>query len=189
MSESWLRLSDEVLLAQREWVLRLARAVLHDRDLAEDAAQETWLRYLRAAPAALADLRSWLATVLNNVARTTGRREQRRAVGERAAARPEVGPSSAEIVERIAIQRHVAGIVLGVREPYRTVLLLRFYEELEPRHIAARLHLPVETVRTRLKRALVLVRGELERASGAEPTDWLGALALWVEAEGAGAAA
>lgn len=46
-------------------------------------------------------------------------------------------------------------------EPYRSVLRLRFFEDLPPTQIAERLALPVETVRTRLKRALVRVQAHL----------------------------
>jgi RNA polymerase sigma-70 factor (ECF subfamily) len=47
-------------------------------------------------------------------------------------------------------------------ENYRAVLRLRFFEDLTPTVIAARLGIPTETVRTRIKRALRQVQLELQ---------------------------
>ncbi|MEM7235989.1 MAG: sigma-70 family RNA polymerase sigma factor [Planctomycetota bacterium] len=46
---------------------------------------------------------------------------------------------------------------------YREVVLLRFYEDLKPGEIAKRLGLPVETVRTRTRRALSQLASELDK--------------------------
>ena len=57
--------------------------------------------------------------------------------------------------------------VLHLELPYRDVILCRFYEELPPRDIAKRLDLPVETVKTRLKRGLQRLRALLDAELGA----------------------
>ena len=54
--------------------------------------------------------------------------------------------------------------VLALAEPYRSAVLLRYYEELPPRAIARRLGVPVETVRTRVKRGVELIRMRLVEA-------------------------
>ncbi|HKD99913.1 MAG TPA: sigma-70 family RNA polymerase sigma factor, partial [Planctomycetota bacterium] len=80
--------------------------------------------------------------------------------------RPERVPSDAEILEREEARRAVVASVLALDEPYRTVLLLRYFEDSPPREIARRVGVPFETVRTRLKRALDLVRADLDRRRG-----------------------
>ena len=48
--------------------------------------------------------------------------------------------------------------VLALPEPYRGTVLLRYYEEASLREIAERQAAPLETVRTRLRRAHALLR-------------------------------
>jgi hypothetical protein len=56
----------------------------------------------------------------------------------------------------------VVKAVLELDEPYRSTVLLRYYEDLPPRDIAKAMKIPVETVRTRLKRSLALLRAGLD---------------------------
>ena len=59
-----------------------------------------------------------------------------------------------EIVARLETQRRVVDAVMALDEPYRTVVVYRYFDDLPPKEIAARLGVPVGTVKTRLKRAL-----------------------------------
>ena len=68
-----------------------------------------------------------------------------------------------EIVAREERRRAVVAAVLGLEEPYRSAVLLRFYEGLAPRELAKRLRLPIETVRTRLKRGVEQIRARIAR--------------------------
>ncbi|MFT7462163.1 MAG: DNA-directed RNA polymerase specialized sigma24 family protein, partial [Pseudohongiellaceae bacterium] len=86
-------------------------------------------------------------------------------------------PSTAEIVEREAVRRLVVDAALELDESSRAVILLRYYENLPPRTIAKRLELPVETVRTRLKRSVAKLGRTLDQRHGGEPRSWLPALA------------
>ena len=54
--------------------------------------------------------------------------------------------------------------MLDLDEPYQTTMLLRFFEDLPPRVVAERMGVPVETVRTRTKRACETLRARLARA-------------------------
>ena len=157
----------ESLLAHADFVRALARRLVLDEHQAEDVAQETWLAALEKPPRAVGAVRSWLATVTRNFARLAMRGESRRAARERVAARPEGAPSAEEIVEWEGVRRRVVEAVLSLELPYRDVILCRFYEELPPRDIATRLGLPVETVKTRLKRGLEQLRARLDGELGA----------------------
>src|SRR5207237_307525 len=63
-------------------------------------------------------------------------------------------------------RKSVVEAVLALDEPYRSVVILRWFEQLEARDIAERLNVPLETVRTQLKRAHELLRARLDRESG-----------------------
>jgi len=51
-------------------------------------------------------------------------------------------------------------------------MLLRFFGNLPPRDVARRLQVPVETVRTRIKRALAMLRARLDSLHGGDRRAW-----------------
>ncbi|MCE9593561.1 MAG: sigma-70 family RNA polymerase sigma factor [Planctomycetes bacterium] len=158
--------SPEALLAHSSFVRSLASRLVYDRDDAEDVAQETLVSYLRARPDASRPLKGWFRRVIQNHVLQRSRGAGRRGARERAVARPEGTPATDEIVERENTRRAVIDALVELREPYRATLLLRFYEDLAPAQVAARLGVPVETVRTRLKRGLALLRERLDARPG-----------------------
>jgi len=79
--------------------------------------------------------------------------------------------------EEIRVQKAVLSAVENLKEPYRQTIWLRFYEDQPPRRIAARMDVPVETVKTRLKRALEQLRARLDGEYGGEQRAWCLALA------------
>lgn len=160
------------LLAHREWVRRLARSLVRDDASADDIEQRTWLTALRSPPRDAGSVRAWLARVVRNQALDSFRATARRDVHERAAARTDSVRSSADVVAEAESQKRVVVAVCRLDEPYRTTLLLRFYEDLPPREVATRMGVPVETVRTRLRRGADLVRAEL----GGNRPAWTAAL-------------
>jgi RNA polymerase sigma-70 factor (ECF subfamily) len=101
--------------------------------------------------------------VLRNFARQERRSSARREAREHDVARREELPSAREIVARAELQRRIAGAVMELDEPYRSAVLLRYFEDLPPREIAKRLGVPVATVRTRLARALEQLRERFDR--------------------------
>src|SRR5262245_58310795 len=148
--------SADELLADARWVRRLAGSLVRDDAEADDLAQETWLAAARARPSADRSLRPWLAQVLRNFVRMRHRRAAVRARSVHDV--PEAVSSPAELLDRLEAQRLVARLVAELAEPYRTTLLLRYYEGLEPAEIARLQHLPASTVRGRLKTALDRLR-------------------------------
>src|SRR5262249_14484335 len=136
MESSPDRLSPERLLEHAAWLRRLAGTLVLDAARADDVTQQTLLHALQRPPARRSHPRAWLATAARNFARAFGRGEARRERIERAAAKPEGGPAADEVVERTAQHHHVVGAVLALAEPYRTAVLLRFFEDLKPGAIA-----------------------------------------------------
>ncbi|MFB3067519.1 MAG: sigma-70 family RNA polymerase sigma factor, partial [Planctomycetota bacterium] len=140
---------------------RIALKILHDEAQADDVVQGAMLKALERPPPR--NLRAWLAAVTRNLAISAWRSERSRGRRERAAAREERLPSVGHAVARLETQRQVVDAVLGLEEPYRSVIVLRFFYELSPREIADRLDVPLETVRTRLRRAQTSLRAHLQR--------------------------
>lgn len=155
----------ETLLAHQAWMRRLAAGLVREAGEADDVVQEAWVAALEAR-GPIGDLGAWLATVVRNSARSLRRGATRRAEREAASARPEGLPGSDEVVARLQEQRVLLAELEALEEPYRTTLLLRFHEELAPRAIARRMQVPVETVKTRLKRGLARLRARLEEHHG-----------------------
>ncbi|MEZ5963767.1 MAG: sigma-70 family RNA polymerase sigma factor [Planctomycetota bacterium] len=161
----------DLILAHDGFVRRLARRLLRDAHAADDVAQQTWMAACTRAVTA-DSLRDWLVTVARRIAGRRVRSDRRESLRQRAAARSEQLPSTAAIVEREALRAAITRAVIDLAEPYRTVVLLRWYEDLPPRAIARRLGLPVETVRTRHRRALAELRLRLDHHAGGDRRAW-----------------
>ncbi|MHC4472449.1 MAG: RNA polymerase sigma factor [Planctomycetota bacterium] len=161
----------EALLAHADFVRGLARSLVFGAQDVDDVVQETWLRTLRSPPRPGPGVRSWLGTVLRNVVRQARRGERRRAVRERAAARPE-GSSADAILEREEIRKKVVSAVLGLEEIYREVIVSRYLEGNPPKRIAELLGVPVATVKTRLQRALEKLRDRLDGEHNGDRRAW-----------------
>jgi len=161
-------LSPEILLTHAEFIRGLARRLIRDEQKAEDVAQDVWVAALEKPAGDVASVRAWLAGTARNLVRRGLRTEERARRRERAAARPERERSTDELIEAERARRRVVETLLLLREPYRSAILYRFYDDLPPRKIARRLGVPVETVKTRIQRGLDQLRGRLDSEYGAQ---------------------
>jgi RNA polymerase sigma-70 factor (ECF subfamily) len=154
------------LLAEMEWLDRLARSLVRGRDAADDIVQETLVRALAAPWASLRDLRGWLAMVAHRVARRRWRTDAREARRRAAWSPPEGEPDVTAAMARAEAQERVLAALRRLPEPYRVVLLLRFESGHSYSAIAVALAVPIETVRTRIKRGLHQLRDDLDARAG-----------------------
>lgn len=69
----------------------------------------------------------------------------------------------AEAATEAELRAGLAGLLKTLPPSFAEVITLRVYEDLPPREIAARLDLPVQTVRSRLRRGLALLKVAVER--------------------------
>jgi RNA polymerase sigma-70 factor (ECF subfamily) len=147
----------------------LARLAGSDWALAQDLAQETFLRVLRTnATRGHRPFKPWLYTIATNLARdhfksSTTRREVR--------LEPEhgmtfldatPGPEEAALRLEEAAALRCALDTLG--EEYRVTLLLRFFADLSLQDIAVALGIPIGTVKSRLSVGLRQLRAALRSA-------------------------
>ena len=164
--------AEDVLEEHAGFVRRVALAVVGDESLADDVLQDTMVAAITRPPRSASSLRAWLGRVARNFALKTLRREGRFARRERLAARPEALESVASQVEREAMLRHVVDSVLELEEPYKSTVMMRFFEGLAAPEIARRQGVKASTVRTRLQRALEHLRGRLDSEYDGDRARW-----------------
>jgi RNA polymerase sigma-70 factor (ECF subfamily) len=156
------------LLADARWVRRLAGPLAGNAHDADDLAQDACLLALRCPPTRGENLRGWFRQVLQNLVRQNARAAARRTRRElcREAARSGATEPTDDLVVRATTQRAVVDAVLALDEPFRSTILLRFFEDLPPRAVAARLGVSVATVHSRLQRGCVRLRHRLDANLG-----------------------
>jgi RNA polymerase sigma-70 factor (ECF subfamily) len=174
MSSSHPPFRIEELLAHSEWLERLSTHVARTGEEPEDAVQDTWMAALRSPPKRDRAAAPWLAEVLRNFVRGARRtiraRKQREVLASELL--PDALPSPEELLERAQAQRLLVDLVVALEEPYRTTVLLRYFEGLSAAQIARAQSVPAGTVRWRLKHGLDQIRGELDRAHGGDTRRW-----------------
>ena len=158
---------DALMRQHQSLVFSLAYHFLHDRDVAEEVAQEVFLslhRNLRNIQSPAHAL-FWLRKVTVQRAIDEGRRRARRPqvaledVAEPAARGEQPDPMLKETLRRL---------IATLSEAPRAVMILRYQEDLDPAEIAEILGMPVATVKSHLQRSLALLREKLARRSMGE---------------------
>ena len=145
--------------------------------MADDVVQRAWIEALRSGRAGRGGAsRAWLAGIVRNLSRQTRREEARRVTREQVASRPEAVPSALEAADRLETLRRLIEAVQSLDEPYKSAITMRFFDDLPPRKIARRLGVPVDTVRTRVRRGVTILRKRLDGGTAADRRRFLSAL-------------
>ncbi len=165
--------SEKEILAHASWIRGLVRSMIRDEHMAEDLVQDALEAGLRNKGSKPQNPRAWLAGVVRNLYRQQIRSLTKRTDRERRLDHPSYAPSTEELVEKVEIQRRVAKAVTTLPEPYRTTLLLRFYEGHSISRIAVIQEAPQKTVESRIYRGFQLLRRELQASLG---SSWAGAV-------------
>lgn len=172
MSEHAVPIGLDRFLIHRAWVRRIARSMVLDENDADDLEQGAWLSVLRRPPRRGRSIRGWLFTALQHDFTDWRRSEECRIRRERAHARAIVVSSSEDLVAEADVHSRVVAAVMDLKQPYRSTILHGFLEDIPPSVIAQQTFVPVETVRTRLRRALSLLRARFASECGGQGTDW-----------------
>ena len=142
---------EELIDQHGDDILRLCLLYMGERQLAEDAFQETFVRAWRHLPGFRGEssVKTWLSHIAVNVCRDMLRTpwlRMRRSV------------RSVEEMEHLpapdATPRHeLMDAIRALPDKYREVIVLVYVQDMKLREAAAQLRLPVPTVSTRLRRA------------------------------------
>ena len=129
-------------------------------DQAEEAAQETLVRaYFKMNHLKYpGKFFSWLLGIAERVAIEQQRKEQVRRRRETIRASSEEAPQP-----ELSLDYGLEAAVSGLPDPYRQVILLRYYGSLSCREIAGQLDVPLGTVTKNLSRAYVLLRDAMQQ--------------------------
>lgn len=176
------------LMLHQEWVRSLAHRLVRDGAAADDIAQQTMLEAVARAPGELRQARGWLTRVVRNAARAFVRGERRRTRREQFVAQhaETAAIDPAVTVQRAAAHKRVVDTLFALAEPYHTVVLLRFFEDIDAHEIGRRLGRPVATVRTQLQRGLQQMRERLDGEFGGDRRAWCVMLAPLLPARAVG---
>ncbi len=141
-------------------IVRLCYLYMKEYSLAEDAAQEAFIRAYRGLPGFRGESseKTWLTRIAINICKNMLRSPWRRLMDWRIM--PERLPEPAcELEPR---DQGVLREVLRLPQRQREVILLYYYQEMKVREIAALLKIPQATVSTRLARARAKLKERLE---------------------------
>lgn len=144
----------------------------------DDLVQDALLRVAESSTTRVGDRRNWLRTIARRLWYSRLRRSRRIALGlDNPGEREPVDPVSLEDgIARRELVELVRETIAEIAEPYRTVLVLRFSDELEPNQIAAKLNRSRDTVSTQLRRGIALMRKALDRKCGGDRDLWFSGL-------------
>lgn len=145
---------------------------LHDRDAAEDVAQEVFLGLHRnlASIESPAHAGHWLRKVAVQRAIDAGRRRSRR---PQVALADVAEPAAETAVRDPMLSETLRRLIATLPEAPRMVMILRYQEDLDPAEIGQVLEMPVATVKSHLQRSLALLREKLARR-GVREEKWIG---------------
>ena len=149
VGQSRYREAFELLLARyQNKVFRLAYSILGNEALAEEAAQDIFVRVWKALPLynGQASLSTWLYAISRNVCLSARRK---RAARRESPLEETAEPRSSDRV----MQVDVPALLSRLPDVYRRVLTLFYLEEKSYQEVAQMLDLPMGTVKTHLHRA------------------------------------
>jgi len=146
------------------WILGLAFRILQDEDEAEDVVGDVFVqvwRHIDQHDAGRGPLVPWILSIARNRSLDALRRRRRwwRKSAHLEQAQEMEGGGSAPAASHEAavpgwpVHREVHAALAALSEAQRRVVMLSYFEGLSHREIAQRLHLPLGTVKTRLRMA------------------------------------
>jgi RNA polymerase sigma-70 factor, ECF subfamily len=135
-----------------------ARLILRDPDLAQDAVQETLIRAWRGLPG-LRDpgvFDHWLHSLLTRSCLDLMRRRRRRVV--EVELQPIHQPATADLTVQVSAREAIDRLLARLEPDARAVVVLHFYLDHPLPAVASMLGIPVGTAKSRLHRALGMLR-------------------------------
>ena len=131
---------------------------------AEDLAQETFVRAFTALPSLEEGARfpSWLFGIARNAYREWSRARKKHATPPK---RP-TGEGQAILDRKVSLHKAIYRIVHDLPDPYREVLLLRYFDSASTPEIATALDRPLGTVTKQVSRAHALVAERVKSLKG-----------------------
>ncbi len=156
-----------VVETHKAMVYSIAWQFLHDRVAADELAQDVFFQLHKnwASIQSPAHLLFWLRKVATHRAIDAARK--RKAKAETSLEETDE-PTVLERVHDAFLASYLKRMVASLPEKQRSVIVLRYQEDMELEEIAKVLSMNVSTVKTQISRALELLRGKVSRRLGKE---------------------
>jgi RNA polymerase sigma-70 factor (ECF subfamily) len=179
-SKGDLNAFNELVLHYQNLAYRHAYALLGDRDSAEDATQDSFIKAFQAMNRYRGgSFRSWLLKIVTNSAYDILRRSHRHPNQplfpedengeemESAAWLSDPASSVQDIIEQNELSKDIYKMLDELPEVYRSVITLIDINELDYKEAAQALGVPIGTVKSRLARARIQMKNKLRSGSTA----------------------
>lgn len=158
----------EELMVRYEFpVLRYVIYLVHDKELAEDILQETFIKAFRNMTGfdTKRKFSSWLYRIAHNTAMDALRKNRPVVISED----PDLGkyatvePAIAEKLDKEILAHDIGRCLAGLAQKYKAPLLLHYYQQKSYKDISDILRIPSATVGVRINRAKILLRSICQR--------------------------
>lgn len=152
----------ELIRRHQDFVYGAALRVVRNPVVAQDIAQEAFVRAHRALPGfrGQSQVRSWLYRIATNLALNSVQR-RKEYPAETLPDRPAQYDPASDAVNQ-ALREDLEQAIATLPEKLREPLVLREFDGLSYQEIADRLDMPLNTVRTRILRARRTLRDKME---------------------------
>jgi RNA polymerase sigma-70 factor (ECF subfamily) len=145
----------------KSYMLRLGAGAGQAEDLAQETLLTVWRKADRFDPA-LASAATWVFTVARNLRIDALRRERIVESGEPSEDMASEDPGAETLMQGAQAERGLRAALASLPEDQALLVRLSFFEDHAHGDISRRLGLPLGTVKSRLRRALLRLRAALE---------------------------
>ena len=156
------RIFAELVDSHQTSLLRMCYLNLHDRGLAEDAVQETFIKAYRALPSFRgdSDLKTWLMRIAINTCRDMQRGSWLKHISRTVTLDELAEPSESFPEDALAVNLEIARLPVKLRE----AVLLYYYQNMNTEEVAQSLGISTSSASERLARAKEKLRQALKEA-------------------------
>ena len=159
---------EQIVRRHARFVFGVAYSVLRNREDAEDAAQETFLRLSRQKHLAeIRDVRLWLARVAWRVAIDRVRKHREAPIEDTPARMDSVAdasPGAEQVLHERQMKQMLERMIAGLPQELRDVVRLTTAQEMSSSDVAEVLGIPEGSVRQRMFRARQILREKMVAA-------------------------
>lgn len=160
-------LIDEIMIRYGQEILQLVYSYVRNKETAEDLTQDIFVKCYKSLHtySGKSKLRTWLWRIAINQCKDFLKSWHHKNV-ETAGDKLEWSSSANESIEQMVIQKEedtqLVSVIMMMPVKYREVIYLYYYENLPIKEIALVIGVSENTVKTRLRRAKVLLKERLE---------------------------
>ena len=156
----------------KAWLIKAGAAPAAAEDFAQDAMLAVW-RKADLFDARRAHAATWIFTIARNLRIDAARRDARQPPAPAIELAPEPLATPEEAIRRADDAAHVTEALAVLSDDQREVIRLAFFQDRPHSEIAALLQLPLGTVKSRIRKAMIRLRRELDQCApdGFDPRD------------------